>query len=63
MDVSTYPVVRDTIIVIVVVTSVTDAILVVVFLARVGKVGTVVLQEKYNVKYYTHSSKTLNPAW
>lgn len=42
----TYPIVRNAIIVIIIVTSISNAILIVIFLPRVGKVGTVVLNNR-----------------
>lgn len=41
-----YPIIRDPIIVIIIITSIANPVFVVVFLARVGKVGTVVLKNK-----------------
>lgn len=43
---TTYPVIRDPIIVIITVTSISSSIFVIVFLPRVGKVWTVVLKYK-----------------
>lgn len=41
-----YPVIRNAIVVIIIITSITNSILVVVLLPRVGKIGAIVLQKE-----------------
>lgn len=55
LDSVTDPIIRDAIVVIIIITSITDSILIVIFLSRVREIGTVVLSDrKYdqpNCKY------------
>lgn len=44
---STYSIIRNAIIVVVIVTSISNAVFIVIFLPRVGKVGAVVLYHRH----------------
>lgn len=46
----TYPVVRNAIVVVIIITSISDAVLIVIFLPRVGEVGAVVLNNRQCVR-------------